>query len=110
MVYRRKQEKGRLCAILLEPDNVIGVVENPYMGGFNSAYVLNGRNQIIWNVSDLFIAAYGSKYYGGVGIHFVDVRVENGTLYFFINISSCCDFSLSINIKSGEIGLLMDSR
>lgn len=110
MVYRRKQEKGRLCAILLEPDNVIGVVENPYMGGFNSAYVLNGRNQIIWNVSDLFIAAYGSKYYGGVGIHFVDVRVENGTLYFFINISSCCDFRFSINIKTGEIGPLVESR
>ncbi len=54
-MYNRKQEKGGLCAILSEHDNVIGVVENPYMGGFNSAYVLNGTNQIIWNVSDLFM-------------------------------------------------------
>ncbi len=108
-MYSRKQEDGGLCAILSEQDNVIGVVENPYMGGFNSAYVLNGTNQIIWNVSDLFIATYGNKYYGGVRLHFVDVRIENGTLYFVINISNC-DFRFSINVKTGEIGRLIETR
>lgn len=52
-MYNRKQEKGGLCAILSEYDNVIGVVENPYTGGYNSAYVLSATNQIIWNVSVL---------------------------------------------------------
>ena len=108
-MYNRKQEKGGLCAILSEHDNVIGVVENPYTAGYNSAYVLSGTNLIIWNVSDLFIAIYGSKYYGGVKIHFVDVRIENGSLYFFINISNC-DFRFSINIKTGEIGPLIETR
>lgn len=108
-VYNRIQESGGLCAILSECDNVIGVVESPYMKGFNSAYVLNGTNQVIWNVSDLFIATYGNKYYGGVGIHFVDVRIENETLYFFVNISNC-DFRFSINIKTGEIGRLIETR
>lgn len=108
-MYNRRQEKGGLCAILSEHDDVIGIVENPYTGGFNSAYVLNGTNQIIWNVFDLFIATYGNKYYGGVGIHFVDVRIENRTLYFFINISNC-DFRFSINIKTGEIGQLIETR
>lgn len=108
-VYNRKQEKGGLCAILLEHDNVIGVVENPYTGEYNSAYVLSATNQIIWNVSDLFIAIYGSKYYGGIKMHFVDVRIENGSLYFFINISNC-DFRFSFNIKTGEIGRLVETR
>ncbi|WP_289751856.1 hypothetical protein [Bacteroides acidifaciens] len=108
-MYNRKQEKGGLCAILSEHDNVIGVVENPYTGGYNSAYVLNATNQIIWNVSELFMSNYGSKYYGGVNIHFVDVRIENGNLYFFINISDC-DFRFSINVKTGEIGQLIETR
>ena len=90
-------------------DNVIGVVENPYTGEYNSAYVLSATNQIIWNVSDLFIAIYGSKYYGGIKMHFVDVRIENGSLYFFINISNC-DFRFSFNIKTGEIGRLVETR
>ena len=81
-VYNRKQEKGGLCAIFSEHDNVVGVVENPYTGGFNLAYVLNGANQIVWNVSDLFIATYGNLYYGRA-LHFVDVRVENGILLEF---------------------------
>ena len=86
-MYNRKQEKGGLCAIFSEHDNVVGVVENPYTGGFNLAYVLNGANQVVWNVSDLFIATYGNLYYGRA-LHFVDVRVENGILYFFINITT----------------------
>lgn len=107
-VYNRKQEKGGLCAIFSEHDNVVGVVENPYTGGFNLAYVLNGANQIVWNVSDLFIATYGNLYYGRA-LHFVDVRVENGILYFFINISNCV-FRFSINVKTGEIGQLIETR
>lgn len=108
-VYNRKQENGGLCAILSEFDNVIGVVESPYIGDFNSAYVLNGTNQIIWNVSDLFIATYGKQYYGGVKIHFIDVRIENETLYFFVNISNC-DLRFSFNVKTGEIGRLIETR
>lgn len=108
-MYSRKQESGGLCAVLSEKDNMIGIVENPYMGGFNSAYIINGTNQIVWNVSDLFIATYGTKYYGGVGIHFIDVRIENGILYFFINISNC-DFRFSVNIKTGQIGRLIETR
>ena len=98
-VYNRKQEKGGLCAILLEHDNVVGVVENPYTGGFNLAYVLNGANQVVWNVSDLFIATYGNLYYGRA-LHFVDVRVENGILYFFHQYIKLRFFAFSINVKN----------
>lgn len=108
-IFSRIQEKGVLCAVLSGCDNVIGVVENPYNGGFNAAYVLNGANQIIWDVSDLFIAAYGNNYYDSTALHFVDVRIEKGTLYFFINISNY-DFRFSIDIKTGAIGRLIETR
>ena len=109
-IYNRNKEAAyEVLDFLLEHDNVIGVVENPYTGEYNSAYVLSATNQIIWNVSDLFIAIYGSKYYGGIKMHFVDVRIENGSLYFFINISNC-DFRFSFNIKTGEIGRLVETR
>ncbi len=107
-MYSRKQESGGLCAVLSEQDSMIGIVENPYMGGFNAAYIINGTNQIVWNVSDLFIATYGTKYSNTL-IHIVDVRIENGTMYFIINISNC-DFRFSVNIKTGEIGRLIETR
>lgn len=108
-VYSKKNENGGLCATLLEHGNVIGIVESPYMGSFNPAYILDGTNQIIWNVTDLFIATYGKKYYGGVKLHFIDVINENETLCFIINIANC-DFRFSINIKTGEIGRLIETR
>ena len=107
-VYNRKQENGGLCAVLLECDNVIGVVESPYVGSFNPAYVLDETNQIIWNVSDLFLAIYGKMYYGGK-LHFSDVRTENGTLWFFVYISGC-DFRFSFDVQTGEIGQLIETR
>ncbi len=79
------------------------------MGSFNPAYILDGTNQIIWNVADLFIATYGKKYYGGIKLHFIDVINENETLCFIINIANC-DFRFSINIKTGEIGRLIETR
>ncbi|GAA6255063.1 hypothetical protein F070042J6_09150 [Bacteroides sp. f07] len=108
-VYSKKNENGGLCATLLEYGNVIGIVESPYMGSFNPAYILDGTNQIIWNVTNLFIAAYGKKYYGGIKLHFIDVINENETLCFIINIANC-DFRFSVNIKTGEIGRLIETR
>lgn len=64
------QASGGICAVLLNTDNVIAIVENPYITGFNPAYVVNGENQVIWNVSDLFITVYGSKYHDRNGISF----------------------------------------
>lgn len=108
-VYGRINENG-LCATLLQYHNIIGVVESPYKkGNYNPAYILDNANQIIWNVSDLFLATYGNKYYGGVGLHFMDVIVENETLCFIINISNC-DFRFSINLETGEIGRLVETR
>lgn len=108
-VYNRINENGGLCAVLLDCYNAIGVVENPYAGGFNSAYVLDGTNQTVWNVSELFITAYGNKYHDGVRIHFADVRIEKEMLCFFVNISNC-DFRFSFNIRTGELGRLIETR
>lgn len=108
-MYHRTNVSGGICAVLLNADNVIAIVENPYITGFNPAYVINGENQVIWNVSDLFITVYGSKYHDRNGIHFMDVRTENNMLCFFVNISNS-DFRFSINIKTGELGRLIEAR
>lgn len=108
-LYHRRSENG-LCATLLPAANVIGVVESPYMKeNYNPAYVLDHANQVLWNVSDLFRVTYGHRYYDGVGLHFMDVVTENETLCFIIHISNC-DFRFTIDLKTGEIGRLVETR
>ena len=97
-VYSKKMRMVACVLLLLEYGNVIGIIESPYMGSFNPAYILDGTNQIIWNVTNLFIAAYGKKYYGGIKLHFIDVINENETLCFIINIANC-DFRFSVKHK-----------
>lgn len=51
-VYSKKNENGGLCATLLEYGNVIGIVESPYVGSFNPAYILIVKlNWETWDLS-----------------------------------------------------------
>jgi hypothetical protein len=104
--HRENVEK--IFSVLSGNEKFIAFVESPFSIKGNMAYIVNGINEVVWNVSNLFFEKYkhiimNKKYI------FSDVRLEKDILYFFINIDNN-DFRFSFDIENGEIGRLIESR
>lgn len=99
--------RHKLNAILFKDDSLIAVIENLFEKG-NKAYIINGENRIIWDVSSIFKLCYTdlkrNRY-----VVFSDLYLVDGVLNFIVTIGND-DYRFYFNVDNGHIGKLIESR
>lgn len=107
--FKRDNVSSRLHADISYQSNLIAIIEGPFTTSpdQNKAYIIDGGNNIIFNVAELFLEKNKDLLFGKA-LFFNGVSFDNG-LYFFLDINNN-GFRFQFNIETGEIGKLIESR
>ena len=101
---------NKIEALLLNNNVSIAIIEEPYNIIKNKAYIINGNNEIEYDLKELLrenknlITEYDIKDFFIYEIHYIDSE-----LYCFINIDEF-DYRFSLNVLNGKIGKLIFMR
>jgi len=104
-LYHEVKNDNKLLALLLTDKEQIAIIEDLTSKKDNVAYIVNGDNKKIWDIS--FIFREKNKNFGTV--FFNDSYYIKNELYYFVIINST-DFRFSFNPNNGSMGKLIESR
>lgn len=100
----RIEHQDKLIPLMLKDNQYIAIVQAPYSKVYNMAYIINGNDEVIWDLKDILK--------GKRNIDrplFYDVYYINDSLYFFVVVSNT-DYRFEFNPYTGEIGDFIESR
>lgn len=100
----RIEHQDKLIPLMLKDNQYIAIVQAPYSKVYNMAYIINGNDEVIWDLKDILK--------GKRNIDrplFYDVYYINDSLYFFVVVSNT-DYRFEFNPYTGEIGDFKESR
>jgi hypothetical protein len=104
---------NKITPLLLKDNKHIAIVEESYNIHKNKAYIIDGNNEIKYNIKDLLFQNKSllSKYYIYNIADFVvfSAYYINEELYFFVNIRGL-DYRFSFDVNHGKYGELIISR
>jgi hypothetical protein len=103
------KNENKLYALLLKDENQIAVIEGLFNNAHdNKAYIVDGRNQKIWDIASLFHSLY-NNFLLGKRVIFIEVYYISNELNFFVSINNV-DYRFAFDPQSGNIGKLFKSR
>jgi len=107
-LYQIKNEYG-VNAVLLKDNSLMAVIENLFgKAEDNKAYIVNGENRMMWDVSSIFKSCYADLKRKGYAV-FSDLYLIDGTLYFIVTIGAD-DYRVSFDADNGDISKPIESR
>ncbi len=100
----RIEHQDKLIPLMLKDNQYIAIVQAPYSKVYNMAYIINGNDEVIWDLKDILK--------GKRNIDrplFYDVYYINDSLYFFVVVSNT-DYRFEFNPYTGEVSDFIESR
>jgi hypothetical protein len=91
---------NKMDALLLKNNQSISIIEEPYNKIKNRAYIINGNNEIQYNINNLLFE------YNFKDLYIWETRYIKNELYYFININGF-DYRFSFDLETGKIGELI---
>jgi hypothetical protein len=101
---------NKIYALLLKNNKSISIIEKPYNKVENKTYIINGNNEIEFNIRNLLL---GNKKitleYNIRDLYIWEAYYIGNELYYFINTNGS-DYRFSFDFETGKIGDLIFSR
>jgi hypothetical protein len=101
---------NKIEALLLKNNQSISIIEEPYNKIKNKAYIINGNNEIQYNVNNLLLENKKlTREYNFKDLYVWETHYVDNEFYCFININGF-DYRFSFDSETGEIGELFFLR
>jgi hypothetical protein len=101
---------NKIDALLLKDNKSISIIEEPYNKIKNKTYIINGNNEIEFNIRNLL---FGNKKitleYDIKDLYIWEAHYIGNELYYFINTNGY-DYRFLFDLETGKIGDLIFSK
>jgi hypothetical protein len=107
--YYEIKNENKLYATLLKNEIQIAVIEGLFNNlSDNKAYIVDGKNQKIWDVASLFHSSH-NNFLLGKRVIFIEMYYMLNELNFIVSINNI-DCRFMFDPKNGTVGKLFESR
>ena len=95
--------ENKIEVLLLKNNENISIIEEPYNKIKNKAYIVNGENEVKYNIKDLLLENKEFMLeYNGINIFIYEAHYIENELFYFLNINGF-DYRILFDLKSGEL-------